>query len=303
MSSLDLKQATIQNGETLGYRERSGGEKVVILVHGNMTSSVHWDLVLESMDNKYKLYAIDLRGFGTSSYHKPIETIQDFSKDLKEFIDHLGLSDFALVGWSLGGAVCQQFCIDYPGYCNRLLLIASASTRGYPFFGTDEKGLPDTTMRLKTLEQVKQDIGKTKVVQTAYDNRDHNVLKMIWDYGIYTNNKPDTERYEKYLDDMLTQRNLAETYQALNLFNISGYDNGLTKGKNEVSIITIPVLVIRGDQDLVVTDRMTKELLEDYQGRAEYVEMKNCGHSPLIDNLDQLLGHMEQFLEREEQST
>ena len=29
-----------------------------------MTSSKHWDLVLENMDAEYKLYALDLRGFG-----------------------------------------------------------------------------------------------------------------------------------------------------------------------------------------------------------------------------------------------
>ena len=49
--------------------KREGGEKIVILVHGNMTSSKHWDVLIESLDPKYKVYALDLRGFGESSYH------------------------------------------------------------------------------------------------------------------------------------------------------------------------------------------------------------------------------------------
>ncbi|WP_421383638.1 alpha/beta fold hydrolase [Bacillus salacetis] len=301
MTEIRLKEVTIANGETIGYREREGGSRVVVLVHGNMTSSAHWDLVLENMDEKYKVYAVDLRGFGKSSYRQPVHSIKDFSDDLREFADELGLSEFALAGWSLGGAVCQQFCIDHSGYCSKLLLIASASTRGYPFYGSNEHGLPDPEKRLKTLDEVKGDPGKTIPVQAAYDNRNYGLLRAIWDGLIYTDEKPDPVRYEKYLDDMCTQRNLAEVYQALNLFNISSHENGLTKGTGEVSKITIPVLSLRGDRDLVVTEKMTKELIEDYEGRVEFIELKDCGHSPLIDDLSGLLEYMEGFLEREEQ--
>ncbi|MGF2614749.1 alpha/beta hydrolase [Rossellomorea vietnamensis] len=301
MAEITLKEVQLQNGETIGYREREGGSQTVVLVHGNMTSSAHWDLVLENMDERYKVYAIDLRGFGASSYHRPIHSIKDFSDDVKGFADALGLSGFALVGWSLGGAVCQQFCIDYPNRCSKLVLVASASTRGYPFFGSNDQGLPDPEKRLKTLDEVKRDHGKTLPVQGAYDQKNHELLRAIWDALIYTSEKPEPERYEKYLDDMCTQRNLADVYQALNIFNISRHDNGLTKGNGEVDTIDIPVLALRGDRDLVVTERMTKELVEDFEGRVKFIEMKDCGHSPLIDDLDGLLRHMEQFLEREEQ--
>ena len=150
-------------------------------------------------------------------------------------------------------------------------MLASASTRGYPFFGSNEQGLPDPSNRLKTLEEVKQDHGRTIPVQAAYDHQNHDLLRAIWDALIYTGEKPEPERYEKYLDDMCTQRNLAEVYQALNLFNISKHDNGLGEGTGEVSQIRIPVLAIRGDRDLVVTEKMTDEILEDYEGRAEFI--------------------------------
>ncbi len=284
----------------MGYQERDGGEDIVILIHGNMTSSVHWDLVLENMDERFKLYAVDLRGFGTSTYHQKITAIKDFSNDVKAFVDTLEISDFSLVGWSLGGAVCQQFCADYPDLCKKLVLLASGSTKGFPFFGTDEKGLPDTTKRLQTIEEVRHDKGKTAVVQGAYDQGNREVLKMIWDLSIYTNKKPEADRYEKYVDDMMTQRNLAETYQALNIFNISGQSNGLTDGNNQVRNINLPVLILRGENDLVVSKQMTDEIIEDFEGKAEFVELKNCGHSPLVDDLATLLSHMERFLTRKE---
>ena len=77
-TKIQYKKVELLNGETIAYQEREGGEKKVLLIHGNMTSSKHWDLVLENMDPRYKLFAVDMRGFGRSSYHNQIRYIHDF---------------------------------------------------------------------------------------------------------------------------------------------------------------------------------------------------------------------------------
>jgi pimeloyl-ACP methyl ester carboxylesterase len=156
-----MQKILLDNGETISYRERYGGDQVIVLVHGNMTSSKHWDVLIEQLDSKYKIYALDLRGFGESSYHNRVQGISDFSNDLRGFVDALGLDTFHLVGWSTGGAVCMQFVADHPNRCEKMVLLASASTRGYPFYGTNADGTPDLQTRLQTIEQV-EDSGKTK---------------------------------------------------------------------------------------------------------------------------------------------
>jgi len=294
--AVEMKKVDLPNGETIAYREREGGVKNVLLIHGNMTSSKHWDLLIDKIDPAYKIYALDMRGFGESSYHKPNMSIKDFSDDVKLFVDEIGLKDFSIIGWSTGGAVGMQFAADYPGYCEKLILLASASTRGYPFFGTSPEGLPDVNNRIASFEDVKADSGKTVAVQTAYDQQNREFLKAMWNMLIYTKHQPDQEHYEEYVDDMLTQRNLAEIYHSLNTFNISAVNNGLMEGTNQVKDIQIPVLVLRGDRDLVVTQRMTEEIVEDFEGRAKFVELKDCGHSPLVDDLAQLQQHIEEFL-------
>lgn len=299
MVNILMKEVLLSNGETLAYRERDGGEIKVLLIHGNMTSSKHWDLVLDHMDPKYKLYAVDLRGFGGSTYNKLIMSIKDFSDDVKLFVDEIGLKDFAIVGWSTGGAVSMQFVADYPGYCNKLILVESESTRGYPFDGMLHAN--DEPRRFTTHEEIKQDIGKTLPVQTAYDTNNTELLKLIWNSVIYTHNQPSPEHYDEYVQDMRTQRNLAEVHHANNTFNISHYHNGLVDGTGQVDDITIPVLVLQGDRDLVVTAEMAKEIVEDLGEKAKFVELKNCGHSPLVDDLAQLLTAMTQFLEDGEQ--
>jgi pimeloyl-ACP methyl ester carboxylesterase len=180
MRKVELKFVELPNGETIGYREREGGDKVVLLVHGNMISSKHWDLVFENMDETYKLYALDLRGQGVSSYNKPITSLKDFSEDLKLFVDMLGLQKFSLVGWSMGGGVSMQFAADYPDYVEKLVLVASLSTRGYPLYKVNEYGQPVWTERLKTKEEIAQDTARSIPISNAYKNfkttiQSHNV--------------------------------------------------------------------------------------------------------------------------------
>ncbi|XXM73942.1 intracellular short-chain-length polyhydroxyalkanoate depolymerase [Lysinibacillus sphaericus] len=301
MGEIELKKVMLANGETMAYRERAGGQLPVVLVHGNMTSSKHWDLLMERMDEQYKLYAIDMRGFGGSSYLQSIASIKDLSLDLRDWADQMGLKDFCLVGWSTGGAVAMQFAADHPGYSEKLILLASASTRGYPFFGTKEDGSPDLGKRLKTLDEVKGDKGKTLPVQMAYDTNDREFLRTLWNALIYTDSEPDPGLYEEYIDDMRTQRNLAEIYHSLNTFNISERHNGLVEGTGQAGSIKIPVLVLRGDRDYVITNEMAREIVEDIGENATFQELKNSGHSPLVDDLDQLLEAVTSFLRQKEE--
>lgn len=296
INKTELPKVELKNGELIAYREREGGEQVVILVHGNMTSSKHWDVLIDKLDPKYKIYSPDLRGFGESTYNERVTGIRDFSEDLAAFVDALGLEGFYLAGWSTGGAVCMQYVADHPGKCEKLVLLASASTRGYPFFGTKADGSPDPKYRLQTLDDVEQDPGKTLAMQGLYDTKNREGLKAVWNALIYTNNQPDAAKYDEYVDDMLTQRNLADVYHSLNTFNISPHHNGVNDGTNQAKDIDIPVLVLHGDRDYVVNAQMTEEIMEDLGDNATFISLEDMGHSPLIDNLEQLTKTIEDFL-------
>jgi pimeloyl-ACP methyl ester carboxylesterase len=291
-----LKEVRLKNGETITYRERPGGEEVIVLVHGNMTSSKHWDIMIDALDPEYTIFAPDLRGFGGSSYNQRITSIRDFSEDLHDFTQQLGLESFSLVGWSTGGAVSMQFTADHPEPVRKLVLLASASTRGYPFYGVQPGETPDPEKRLRTLEEIEEDAGKTKPMQGLYDSGNREGLKAVWNAVIYTKRQPDAERYEAYVDDMLTQRNLADVYHALNTFNISAVHNGVTQGTDQAKDIRVPVLVLRGDRDLVITQEMTDEIMADLGNNAVFVSLEDNGHSPLIDDLEGLKESIETFL-------
>ena len=129
-----------------------------------------------------------------------------------------------------------------------------------------------------------------------YDTKNRDGLKFIWNSAIYTHNQPDEARYEQYVDDMLTQRNLADVYHALNTFNISAVDNEVSKGMNRVKDIQIPTFILYGDRDFVVIEAMTNEIIGDFEGRAQIMKLANCGHSPLVDSLGETKEAIETFI-------
>lgn len=290
MNEIDsLHYVKLENGETLTYRKRTGGSDVLVLIHGNMTSSKHWDLLMEALDTRFTIYAVDMRGFGGSTYNTRITSIKDLSDDIKAWLDIMDLKDFTVMGWSTGGNVAMQLCADYPGLAKKLILFASGSTRGYPFLNALQS-------RASTLAEVENDFLKTVLMQMMYSTENREGLRFVWNSSIYTHNKPDAERYEEYITDMLTQRNLADIYHVLNTFNISDVSDAFSTGTGAVHNIQIPTLILYGDRDLIVTSNMTNEIIEDFGGRATFVKLENTGHSPLVDALPQVVEEIEKFV-------
>ncbi len=294
--TVGLNSVELPNDETIGYREREGGTIPLVLLHGNQTSSKHWDVLLEAMDPEYKLYAMDMRGFGASSYETQIDSIADFSSDVEMFVDELDLEAFHLMGWSTGGGVAMQFAADHPDRVRKLVLMAPVSTRGYPIYRKDENGNP-TDKLLTTREEIAADPVQVAPIAEAQQTNDGAMMRAIWDQLIYTHNQPEPDRYDEYVEDMLTQRNLADVDYALAQFNISTEHNGVTEGTGAAAEIDVPTLVLRGERDLVITEEMVEQTVADIGSNADLVVLDDCGHSPLIDDLNQLLNEVTTFIE------
>jgi pimeloyl-ACP methyl ester carboxylesterase len=295
MTAFAVKAVRLPNGETYGYRQYGEGPRPMLFVHGNMTSSKHMELLMVRFSPRvYTIIAVDLRGFGLSSYVTPINGLPDLSEDLQCFCDTIGWKQFTLLGWSTGGGVGMQFVADYAGYADRLILLTSMSTRGYPFYALDEALMPIRDRRLTTREQIGEQ-ARNRAVQDAYERKDKATLRAVWEAVIYTHCRPSEPLYEEYLSDMLTQRNLMDIYHGLNVFNISHIDNPAAPGTGAVDRITVPTLIIASKRDYVVTDAMTHELIADLE-HARVVWLEDCGHSPLIDQMDALVEAIDSFI-------
>lgn len=128
----------------VGILERAGddaaatADQTVVLVHGNVSSSLFWQELMQDLPSDLRVIAVDLRGFGASA-SAPVDAtrgVRDFSDDLFATLQALGLETANLVGWSMGGGVVMQYAMDHPV----LSLTLQAPVSPYGFGGTRRDG-------------------------------------------------------------------------------------------------------------------------------------------------------------------
>ncbi|GAB6930825.1 alpha/beta hydrolase [Paenibacillus sp. JCM 10914] len=237
-----------------------------------------------------RVIAVDLRGYGESSYLNPIHEIKDFSIDLYEFVNQLDLDQVIVMGWSNGGGIAMQFAADYPDRVQKLILLASISTRGYAAVNAEGD-------RLQTKEQIANDPSLTMTFQ-ANQKQDQDYFEQAMGYFMFNNRQSDAMSRAKYVQASIQQRNMIEVADAANRFNISTVSNGLTDGTGELHRIQCSVLVIWGVKDLITTRQMTEEIIEDFASHGKTVRYitLDAGHSPLIDDLHGLVTSVNAFI-------
>ncbi|WP_219471011.1 alpha/beta fold hydrolase [Nonomuraea rhizosphaerae] len=115
---------------------RDTGEPV-LFVHGNVSSSAFWRDTMAALPGAYRPLAVDLRGFGESDA-EPVDAtrgVRDWSDDLAELVETLGLERVHVVGWSLGGGIVLQLLRDRPELVRSVTLVNPVSP--YGFGGTE----------------------------------------------------------------------------------------------------------------------------------------------------------------------
>lgn len=127
----------------LHYETTGSGSTPVILVHGYSMSSTVWKKVMPLFPARYRVFAIDLKGFGRST-PGPGYGCRDLADDIGTFMDSLDLPQAVLIGHSFGGQVVQHFAALYP---KRLLALGLCNTAAATI---DPDGLdPDAEERIK----------------------------------------------------------------------------------------------------------------------------------------------------------
>jgi len=113
-------------------------ERTVVFIHGNVSSALFWQEVMQDLPSDLRVLAIDLRGFGGTE-HAPVDAtrgVRDFSDDVWATLEALGIPTAHLVGWSMGGGVVMQYALDHPA----LSLTLQSPVSPYGFGGTRRDG-------------------------------------------------------------------------------------------------------------------------------------------------------------------
>lgn len=291
---MNKKKVTLPNHEEYFYLETEKKDKTIVLIHGNLSSSIHYLPLIEVLKEEYHILAPDMRGFGDSSYHTPIDSLEDLSDDIAMFMNEKGVKNAHIFGWSTGGAIALKIAAKYPKLVDKIVLIESASYRGYPVYQKDANGAPLVGQVYHTKEELALDPVNVLPIKNALEQQDYNFMKFIWDNLIYNVGTPYKE-YDLFLKESLKQRNIVDIDWALTTFNMSNFTNGLTMGDDSIKKVTQPVLSLWGDKDIVVLEYMIDETIEALQN-AKKVVIKDSGHSPIDTKTNEIVKEIRQFL-------
>jgi pimeloyl-ACP methyl ester carboxylesterase len=146
--------SAITLGGDLVHYEVLGRGRPVYLLHSWIGSWRYWVPTMQQLQAKYRVYAIDLFGFGDSGKNESRYTLDHQVHMVVDFMEDMGQPKIALVGHGLGALVAIEIARRDPERVPRLVLVnpplfdpgdlTSRIPAGRPVALTDNHPIPGT---------------------------------------------------------------------------------------------------------------------------------------------------------------
>lgn len=144
-------RSILARGVDVAYRERPGGPKNLLMLHGWCCSPEFFDHFVRGVPDAYRVVAMELWGRSGQPWGGwNVSALADQARDL---LDALGIQQATVMGHSMGGVVAQLFALRYGGHLDRLVLLGTGPYRRGHRGGTGprdiliERGLTRETAR------------------------------------------------------------------------------------------------------------------------------------------------------------
>lgn len=103
------------------YRFRGSGRPLILLHGWNKSARIFVNLQ-NRLAKDFAVYALDLPGFGNSSFPQSVWGVPDYARLVTKFADSLKIAQFSLIGHSFGGRIALELAAKYPGRIDKLVL-------------------------------------------------------------------------------------------------------------------------------------------------------------------------------------
>jgi pimeloyl-ACP methyl ester carboxylesterase len=235
------------NGLDFNIRDIGIKEPALIFIHYWGGTGRTWDLVAKPLSDRHRCVAPDLRGWGGSDKKATNYDLHVQADDVAAIIQSLGLSQFILVGQSMGAKIAQILGARRPNGLKGLVLIAPAPPS--PIGAPKEQ-------RDGMLDSYQSEAG----VDVAL--------------SIVTHRKLSPELRQQVVDDTLggapgAKRAWPQEGMTLDITDLVGK-------------INVPTTIIVGDADKVETEPLLRREFESRIPGTEFIVLPGVGHlSPL----------------------
>lgn len=256
MDEFKVKQVKVK-GIKLNYAVTGKG-KSLVFVHGWTNNWMGWIPLAKILKNNYKLYLLDLPGFGDSDT-LPHYSAEIAAKYVAEFIKKLKIKPEAVIGLSMGTFVTSCFGKTYPGLTKNIVIIGAV-------FKDRKRRVTGKLVELWL-----------KLVNGR--KRTESVIKRIIETRIFA------YLTAKYLNMYEFNKFLIDTYGMIGKKKMKkeayiqmGISVTTIKLQEVLDNISVPVLLIYGKQDKLVNIKNAKQRLKNRKGNYKFVAVNKAGH-------------------------
>ena len=241
------------------YEDHGSGQPVV-LIHGYPLNGNSWERQeRELLANGYRAISYDRRGFGGSSQPTVGYDYDTFAADLNALVEHLGLDDMVLVGFSMGTGEVTRYLGRYgSGRVSKAALLGVIP----PFLlKTDDN--PEGVDG-QVFEGIKAAIVKDRY---AY-------FKDFFD-NFYNTDKLAPER----ISDQALQASFNVAAGASPFASYACVDTWLTDFRGDLPKIDVPTLVVHGNEDRILPYEATAARLPALIDNLKLVTVEGGPHN------------------------
>jgi len=248
----------------LAYKEYGlNHKKTLILIHGFGESKYTWRFIVKDLAKKYRVIAVDLKGFGESPKLKDGNySVYDQAKVLEKFIEQKGLKKVTLIGRSFGGGVA--------------LVLALMQEYKLLKFKIDKLVLIDTMSYRQDLPSMMRYLQKPIIGYLGIRLLSaKTIAKEAYKYAFSNDSlipEKSVKESAKLLDLPLAKYAYKETVDSIIPDDIDFIEKLYRK-------ISIPTLIIWGKDDISIPYSFGKRLHKDIKN-SKLVIIPNVGHMP-----------------------
>ena len=235
----------------------------VIFVNSLGTDLRVWDSIIKELNQKYRTVRFDKRGHGLSTNIGNNISISILANDLKLLISKLEIKNILLVGLSIGGLIALEF-----------LKNSSTNVKGLV--------LSDTAAKIGSSDMWSERISRVKAGGIAAISDD---ILARWFSNHFLKNK---------IEELQLWRSMLTRTSTL------GY-LGCCKAiadcdlRNEAKSISIPTLLIVGDEDGSTPVNLVKDTANMIKN-SEFKIIKGAGHLPCVEKPEIFTNELVKFL-------
>lgn len=260
------------NAKIAVYQLNPNAHKTIVLIHGWPLSHKMFEYQIPTLiKDGYRIINIDLRGFGNSDVTSDGYNYKQFATDLYYIVYSLNLSNFDLLGFSMGGAIAVKYMELYHGYGVRKLCLVDASVPSYS-------------------KTIKNPYGQTieatdRLINLGYNDRP--VLNET--FGNMFFYKRISNSFKMWFQNLSNSASgIGEMQSLIALRDEDVFDS--------LKCINVPTGIFHGKEDKICPFPMAK-IMKDNIRFSSLFSFENAGHGAFYDDKDSFNRCLIKFLE------